>query len=1213
MPETNPPRLLIKMPPAAKEALEGSPLRLAGNTFRLQELCPNEGLGPAPGATAVARAGPEPRWYVAEGPPGAATVAELWQTAHEALTAKGTSLAAPGVYIEPDLGHSWYYDNPTPCKGLGAALKDMCGFNDQIEELPRRPNEFAWHLGPDFSQLKQAREQVAAAERATVRLAILDVGFDPHHKARPEHLLDKLQRNFVADPPNDDVTDPYERGLLSNPGHGTATIAILAGGRLNGMTDPANTGDYLGGAPLAEVIPVRIATSVILLRTSAFAAALDYLIAPNGDPDLRPDVVSMSMGGLASRAWAEVVNRAYEAGICLVTAAGNNFPGSPESIVYPARFHRVIAACGVMANGDPYIRDKVPFPRMAGNYGPNSKMDTALAAYTPNMPWAEINCKTIVDMDGAGTSAATPQIAAAAALWLQKYKDQLHYKKPWQVVEAVRKALFDSADKTSPDCRTYFGKGILRAAEALAVAPAPEMVLEETDADNAWFPLLRALTGLGAAPSETRTRMLEVEALQLLQRDRNIEQTLTEPGLGPKQLGDEEVKKFLDAAIASGLASPSLKEHLRGVYCNRFGKAAPGAPEKPAPGAPGTAKRAKTQGEIKPTKPLFRLLRGYAFDPEMSSCLETAPINEVVYEIPWEETLDPGPSGEYLEVIDHDPASGCFYAPVDLNKLHLLATNGLPPSEGNPKFHQQMVYAVAMRTIYNFERALGRKALWSPRMLGKDDREFVGQLRIYPHALRECNAYYHPGKKALLFGYFPATAADPGQVYPGGMVFTCLSHDIIAHETTHALLDGLHRRLSEARNEDQLAFHEAFADIVALFQHFSMPAVLRHQIGKARGDLRARNLLGELAHQFGQASGMHGALRSAIGNIDPKTNQWVPLQPDPTDFQRQTEPHARGALLVAAVFDAFLSIYETRTGDLLRLATSGTGVLAAGALHPDLVERLSQEASMVAQHVLNMCVRALDYCPPVDMTFGDYLRALITADFDLVPNDIYGYRIAFLEAFRRRGIYPRDLPTLSMDSLRWRLAEEDDNQDLLQDLFSKLGEFVEKFQRLESRREMFDLTREWRIKAHDILKDLFVSSSEEHRQRLMAALGLDLTTGEEHFEVHQLRVSNKQGPDEAVRPQILLYLVQEKCLPGEAALDGDPMTFSGGCTIIADQYTGEVKYYVSKNILSESRCQRLRAFNAGLRQGLSPLYFGASPLSGMAQRFAMLHADREDG
>ncbi len=48
-------------------------------------------------------------------------------------------------------------------------------------------------------------------------------------------------------------------------------------------------------------------------------------------------------------------------------------------------------------------------------------MKTALGAYTPNVPWAEIDCAKIVDMDGSGTSAATPQIAAAAALWLAEH------------------------------------------------------------------------------------------------------------------------------------------------------------------------------------------------------------------------------------------------------------------------------------------------------------------------------------------------------------------------------------------------------------------------------------------------------------------------------------------------------------------------------------------------------------------------------------------------------------------------------------------------------------------------------------------------------------------------------------------------------------------------------------------------------------------------
>src|SRR4029453_4641902 len=197
---------------------------------------------------------------------------------------------------------------------------------------------------------------------------------------------------------------------------------------------------------------------------------------------------------------------------------------------------------------------------------------------------------------------------------------------------------------------------------------------------------------------------------------------------------------------------------------------------------------------------------------------------------------------------------------------------------------------------------------------------------------------------------------------------------LIAHENTHAVLDGMHRRFNEASNPDVLAFHEAFADLVALLQHFSLSDVLLDQIAKTRGDLASQNRLGGLAQQFGQAIGKRGALRSAIGR-----------EPNPEDYATVLEPHDRGSILVAAVFDAFLTIYKARIADLLRIASEGTGVLPEGQLHPDLVNRLAEEAADTAQHVLEMCIRALDYCPPVDITFGDYLRAIAPADPALDP------------------------------------------------------------------------------------------------------------------------------------------------------------------------------------------------------------------------------------
>ncbi|MFY9821279.1 MAG: hypothetical protein WAM82_07845 [Thermoanaerobaculia bacterium] len=626
-------------------------------------------------------------------------------------------------------------------------------------------------------------------------------------------------------------------------------------------------------------------------------------------------------------------------------------------------------------------------------------------------------------------------------------------------------------------------------------------------------------------------------------------------------------------------------------------------------------------------RPPYRNLRVYAFDPSLNWRLETAVINHMILRVPWEE-LTPGPKGEYLEVVDVDPASGCCYAPVDLDHPYVLAQNGLDPSEGDPQFHQQMVYAVAMTTIRNFERALGRRALWS--QADKDQGfQFVRQLRIYPHAMRESNAYFDPHRKALLFGYFPAAAE--GRNLPGGVVFTCLSHDVVAHETTHALLDGLHRRFMEPTNVDSLAFHEGFADIVALFQHFSFPAALRDQIRKTRGDLARQSLLGELAQQFGQAIGLYGALRDALGEVDPRTKEWRPKEPNPTDLARLREPHARGSILVAAVFDAFLSIYKTRIADLLRIATYGTGELPKGDINSDLVDRLAREASSTARHVLNMCIRALDYCPPVDLSFGDYLRALVTADRDLVPDDDRGYRIAIVEAFRRRGIYPQGVRSLSIENLCWATPTGDAAQalrELLPFVDSVRGSAHHGWSLSGDRQK---IREEMEVRARAVHQWLLSDSGRTVARLLGLSLGdnashsIERENGVPKVEVHSVRPARRQGPDGQALTDLVIEVTQRRRGYIDSVLQEqvdkglknppprEDFWFRGGCTLLADLEHREVRYLIGKDIESPGRLAAHRTFYQEPSDGsLRATYFGDPRRQAPAEPYAMLHRSAEE-
>ena len=373
------------------------------------------------------------------------------------------------------------------------------------------------------------------------------------------------------------------------------------------------------------------------------------------------------------------------------------------------------------------------------------------------------------------------------------------------------------------------------------------------------------------------------------------------------------------------------------------------------------------------------------------------------------EDLAPGPTGYRVKVVDFDATAGRLYKPLqhyqapdgtlvdpfradDGEDVGALAASHQARLLADPNFHAQNTYAIVMRILARFEFALGRRIEWG----------FNGhQLNVAPHAFLDANAFYSNEDSGLMFGYFKGKS--------GAMVFTALSHDIVAHETTHALLDGLRDRFTEPSSPDQAAFHEAFADIVALLSVFALPEVVaailgapprgKDDGGKIRGiepdklTLAAlqSSILAGIAAQLGlELDGLRGnALR-----------QSVLLEPDAGLLASEefAEPHRRGEVLVAAMMRTALTLWRSRIETLGTLEFEGKG----GQYNLD---RVIEEGAKVADHLLTMAIRAVDYCPPTDIDFGVYLAAFLTADAELMPDDNrFRYRETLRATFASYGI-----------------------------------------------------------------------------------------------------------------------------------------------------------------------------------------------------------------
>jgi hypothetical protein len=553
--------------------------------------------------------------------------------------------------------------------------------------------------------------------------------------------------------------------------------------------------------------------------------------------------------------------------------------------------------------------------------------------------------------------------------------------------------------------------------------------------------------------------------------------------------------------------------------------------------------------ERQPGDPLYRPLHIYALDPALSRLEGWVAVVNVPF-----EPVDRGFRGHVFEVDARDGGTGEDYRHLDLDDRAVLLGDGRRPSPSDPLFHQQMVYAVCSLVYAAFKKALGRHLAWGfTQSAGAPRRP---RLRLRPYAMLEDNAYYDEDAGELAFGYFRAEETVHGRNLPRGLVFTSLSHDIIAHEVTHALLDGLRAHFMTPSGPDVIAFHEGFADLVAIFQHFSYREVVETAIGRARGELRDAAILANLAQQFGQTVGESQALRTAI-DPDPRK---------PRHYDAALEEHDLGGVLVSAVFHAFMTVFQRKTARYLRLATGGTGILPAGDMAPELRDLLAEKASRLAAQFLTICIRAIDYCPPVDIEFGEYLRAVITADHDLVPDDPWAYREAWVDAFRVRRIYPRHVDSLSEDALLWRPpAKAVRCIDALAFAMLKFaGDPANPAGAEELRRQAGALGQ---VVSQPEYLDCFGLAPAGHPR-----LGRDAI---EPPRVQSIRSSRRVGPDGQVVFDLVAEVTQTRKVRGRK---GDPgFDFLGGATVVIGP-DGHVRYVVSKSVLNDERLERQRAF-----------------------------------
>lgn len=450
----------------------------------------------------------------------------------------------------------------------------------------------------------------------------------------------------------------------------------------------------------------------------------------------------------------------------------------------------------------------------------------------------------------------------------------------------------------------------------------------------------------------------------------------------------------------------------------------------------------------------------YVQDPSLAEL----GLGEQEVDVRWEPSLGDGPTSSRLVVVDYDSDTETRHPPArwDDKTFEFLTEDGTPVREAkdSAQFRQVSAWATVQRVLEYYEDVLGRPIPWG----------FEGnRLRIVPQASFCADAFYNRDNKALELHYFGDRQSPR---------YTCLSHDILAHEAGHALLDGIRPAFYDDSSWETEAFHEFVGDLTAIlvtFRNNDVRAIVKKLVGM---EVERADFLHGIAEELGRFVRNRPSLRTAHNSVTFG------------EAQRKRDAYLSSQVLTGAMFDILVRIVHQY-------------------LSPDrLAERDASHGNALwwaADRIGRMALQPLDLLPPVNVRFLDYARAVLRNDEISDPEDRHGYRKLVREVFHRRGLCPHSCGEEARDC--WLSPAKPPRLTLSHDLDEASRSRTAAYYLVHDNRELLDIPPEQDF----VIADLYdCNKRRPGAERLPRQIVIEYTWREE-VKLEEARFGSRQG------------------------------------------------------------------------------------------------------